>query len=117
MGQRDRGRDRGSCMKRDYVHSYRDRHGKRRHYFNLRRPGWHKIPLPGEIGSHEFMAAYMAAKAGMEVDRLAARQRQGPGSVSNTIAAYYTDNSFLALSSTTQKMRRAILERFRKALG
>jgi hypothetical protein len=37
-----------------YVHAFRDRHGHLRHYF--RKQG-RRIPLPGLVGSSEFMAA------------------------------------------------------------
>lgn len=109
--------DRGLFVKLRYVHTYRDRHGKVRHYFYLRRPGWRKIPLPGEPESDEFMTAYMAARAAMQMDRPSRPELHGSGSVSNTIAAYYTDNSFLSFSLGTQKTRRAILERFRRNCG
>jgi hypothetical protein len=36
-----------------YIHAFRDRHGKVRHYF--RRSG-KRLPLPGLPGSDEFMA-------------------------------------------------------------
>jgi integrase len=43
----------------DFVHSFRDRHGKRRHYF--RRHGFKNATLPGQVGSAEFMDAYRRA--------------------------------------------------------
>jgi hypothetical protein len=42
-----------------YVRTYRDRRGRLRRYF--RRRGQPDIPLPGEIGSEEFMYAYQTA--------------------------------------------------------
>jgi hypothetical protein len=47
-----------------YVHRFRDRHGHLRHYF--RRDG-RRLPLPGLVGSEEFLAAYQAALAGESV--------------------------------------------------
>jgi hypothetical protein len=44
-----------------YVHEFRDRHGKPRHYF--RRAGFKRTPLPGLPGSAEFMETYQAALA------------------------------------------------------
>jgi hypothetical protein len=44
-----------------YVHAFKDRHGKPRHYF--RRPGQKRVPLPGLPGSAEFIAAYQAPEA------------------------------------------------------
>jgi hypothetical protein len=42
-----------------YVQRFRDRHGKLRHYF--RRPVCKRTPLPGAVGSKEFMLAYQEA--------------------------------------------------------
>lgn len=44
-----------------YVKSYRDRHGRMRHYFY--RLGKPQVPLPGDPASAEFLAAYNAALA------------------------------------------------------
>jgi len=46
-----------------FIKSYRDRHGKVRHY--LRKPGCKPIALPGLVGSDEFMRAYGEALAGL----------------------------------------------------
>lgn len=98
-----------------YVQEYRNRHGKVYRYF--RKPGQRKIALHGEPGSAKFMAAYSAALAGLELSAEKQKLDFSTGSISATIAAYYTDNSFLRLAQGTQKMRRAILERFRTANG
>lgn len=39
-----------------FVHSYTDRHGRRRNYF--RRKGMPHVPLPGSYGSPEFLETY-----------------------------------------------------------
>jgi hypothetical protein len=44
-----------------YVNRFWDRYGKLRHYF--RRPGQKAIPLPGKLGSPEFITVYAAALA------------------------------------------------------
>lgn len=106
---------RGFGVTLPYVHSYRNRHGKLVRYF--RKLGYPQIPLPGRPGSDEFMAGYNAAKASLTIKPLIGERRYAPGSVSNTIAAYYTDNSFLALAPTTQRERRMMLERFRRDFG
>lgn len=98
-----------------YVQEYRNRHGKVYRYF--RAPGQKKIALRGEPGSAEFIAAYAAAHAGLELLSQKEINDFSPGSISTTIAAYYTDNSFLSLAPGTRKMRRAILERFRTVNG
>ena len=48
-----------ALLRLPYVRTYRDRHGRLRRY--LRRRGHPDAPLPGEIGSEEFMRAYQAA--------------------------------------------------------
>jgi integrase len=100
-----------------YINEFKDRHGRVRRY--ARRPGRKAVGLPGAPGSPEFMEAYHTALAGFEIERRPVGQsRSASGSVSAAIAAYYQHNSFLhGLAPATQKMRRAILERFRAAHG
>jgi len=81
------------------------------HYF--RRRGWPRIPLPGVVGSAEFMEAYQQALAAAPVS-IGASKRSKPGSVSEAIAGYYTGQAFRSLSSGTAMKWRAILERFRE---
>jgi integrase len=97
-----------------YVHEFIDRHGHVRRYF--RRPGFKQIPLPGLPGSSEFMAAYQAA---LDLQPLAIgeKKRSRPGSVSATLAGYYTSLEFRSLAPGTQAMRRAIYEKFRVEHG
>jgi integrase len=97
-----------------YVDQYRDRHGRQRYY--LRRKGQPRIALPGLPGSPEFAEAYHAALANPAPREIGA-DHSPLGSLSAAIASYYGDHSFLALAPITQKNRRAILERFRKAHG
>lgn len=99
-----------------YIHEYRDRHRKVRRYY--RRSGQERIPLHGEPGSPEFVAAYQAACSGHRIERPPiGAARSIPGSVSAAIAAYYQDGTFLSLGTGTRNMRRQILERFRSADG
>ncbi len=64
------------------------------------------------------MEAYNAALAGFRISRAIGAARSEPGSLSAAIAAYYLHNFFLhGFSVETQKMRRAILERFRAEHG
>jgi integrase len=100
-----------------YVHTYIDRLGKRRHYARL--PGRRKVPLPGFPGSADFMTAYQAALAGH-----APRPRDGagaervqPGTVSAAVSSYLGSAAFANLALGTQRMRRNILERFRREHG
>jgi len=50
------------------------------------------IPLPGKIGSPEFMTAYNAALAALNVREIG-KTRSAPGTVSAAIAAYYRGQS------------------------
>lgn len=61
------------------------------------------------------MAAYQEALDGPQL--VIGAKRTKPGTVSAAIAGYYTSLEFRALAAGTQKMRRAILERFRAAHG
>jgi hypothetical protein len=101
-------------IKLPYVHEFIDRHGKVRRYARL--PGRNKVPLRGAPGTEEFMAAYQAAFADAPRTKMGAGRTEA-GTVNAAIAVYYGHSSFLALAAQTQKMRRAILERFRAAHG
>jgi hypothetical protein len=83
-------------IKLPYVHSPRDRHGKQRHYF--RKPGVKRVPLPGAIGSPEFLAAYQAALAGEPASHIEiGKSRSNPGSVAMAVALYFQSISFGSL--------------------
>jgi integrase/recombinase XerD len=100
----------------DYVHEYHDRHGKLRRYF--RKPGFKRIPLRGAPGSDEFMATYQTALAGKELRPEVGGERTTAGTINALIVSYYQSDAFRrALSTETQRMRRNILERFRKGNG
>ncbi len=99
-----------------YVHAFRDRHGKLRHYF--RRPGFKQIPLPGASGSPEFMAAYYAALAGNEVERQPiGPSRTKPGTVNAAVVSYFNSAAFAALANESRRSRRFILEAFAATMG
>jgi integrase len=98
-----------------YVHAFRDRHGKLRHYF--RRPGFKQIPLRGALGSPEFMAAY-AALAGNEIERrLIGASRTQPGTVNAAVISYFNSAAFATLANESRRSRRFILEAFRREHG
>jgi integrase len=99
-----------------YVHRFRDRHGKIRHYF--RRPGRKRVPLPGLPGSAEFMAAYAAALTGETAPRIdVGASRTKPGSVAAAVASYLSSAAFGNLATGTKLGMRRILEHFREAHG
>jgi hypothetical protein len=95
-----------------YVHAFRDRHGKVRHY--LRRRGFKQIPLPGLPGSEEFMPAYQAALAGQTAPPIEiGASRTQPGTINALVVAYYKSSDWNALGPETQRARRRIIEKFR----
>lgn len=99
-----------------HVHGFIDRHGKPRFYF--RKPGMKRVALSGLPWSPEFMAAYEAAKDGEWERPQIGASRTKPGTVNAALVSYYNHNSeFKEFKPTTQKMRRAILERFRNEHG
>jgi integrase len=81
----------------------------------FRRPGCNRVRLPGVPGSAEFMAAYQDALAAAPIE--IGIKRSASGTVGATIGAYYLSLDFKGLSTGTQRMRRAILERFRVEHG
>jgi hypothetical protein len=99
-----------------YVHRFRDRHGKIRHYF--RSPGRKRVSLPGLPGSTEFMEAYAAALAGETAPRIeVGTARSKPGSVAAAVAVYFGSMAFGNLAPETKRTQRYILERFREVHG
>jgi integrase len=102
-------------LKLEYVHEYRDRHGKLRRYF--RRPGFKRTALPGIPGSDEFMTAYQLALAGQPTRVEIGAGRTKPGTVNAAIVGYYSSVVFRSLAAGTQKLQRSILERFRAEHG
>jgi len=104
-----------------FVHEFRDRHGKTRRYF--RRPGFKQIPLPGLPGSAEFMDAYQAAVAGVTAPRIVIGSARTLDGTVNAIVAAYLDCSptscspFKILATEAKRTRRNILENFRTLHG
>jgi integrase len=95
-----------------YVNEYRDRTGKLRRYF--RRGGKALGPLPGEVGSDEFMAAYQGYMAGAAP---VASPRSIEGSLGRLINEYYGSRPFLNLKPSSRKIYRYVLEPLAKAHG
>lgn len=89
-----------------YVHSYRDRYGKWRHYYRCRGIN---ISLPGDPGSLEFTAALAEAMAlaQMQPSIGVAPPR---GSLKASCEAYYASAEFSNLAQTTQREMRYALE-------
>jgi hypothetical protein len=106
-----------ATLKLKYVNSFYDRHGKLRHQCRI--PGRKSFALPGLPGSTEFMDAYQAALAGtsMPAPEIGANRTKA-GTFNAAIVGYYKSKMFtVALVPETQRMRRNILEPFRKDHG
>jgi len=96
-----------------YIHEFRDRHGKVRRYVRL--PGRKRLPLPGAPGSSEFMEAYQAALGGVRAEIGASRTV--PGTINAAVISYFNSSAFASLAPETRRVRRNILERFRAEHG
>src|SRR6516162_6303703 len=79
-------------------------------------PWFPRVRLRGLPWSPSFMAAYEAAMSGPRTAIAAGRIK--PGSVAAVVAEYLDSQQFFGSKSAgTQRMRRGILERFRRAYG
>lgn len=94
-----------------FIHEFRDRHGKVRRYF--RRPGFKRIALPGLPGSDEFMETYRLALAGQTPKGEVGVNRTRPGSLDALSVSYFASAGFRSLSPSTQVTYRGIIDRFR----
>jgi integrase len=105
-----------SRAKLPYVHNYRDRHGKQRHYF--RRRGYARVTLPGKPGSPEFVTAYACALTGQTAPPIEiAASRARPGSVAQAVGLYLGSADYLDLVARSKRALRLLLDRFRAAHG
>jgi len=102
-----------TVMKLDYVNEYVDRTGKVRRYF--RRGGKRLGPLPGAVGSEEFMSAYQGFLT--ENKPSAPVQRTGEGSFGRLITEYYGATAFRNLKPSSQRNYKYALEPLAKAHG
>jgi integrase len=90
-------------IKLEYVHEYRDRHGKVRRY--VRRRGFRAMPLPGLPGSPEFMQAYQDAISGPAV-RL---RKPKAGTLAALAADFFNSTEFANLKPSSQATYRLTL--------
>lgn len=102
-----------TVLKLKWVHRFKDRHGRLRHYF--RRPGYDRVPLPGIPGSAEFMAAYQAALDGEK--RQIGKGRLVAGTVSAAVLGYCSSSDFKVLAPATKNTYRRGLEAFARDHG
>jgi integrase len=102
-----------------YVIGFRNKkRANQRIRFYFRRRGGKAIPLPGMVGSEEFMAAYgaaLAATSNTPTDIGAGRT--APGTVDALVVNYYKSAAWLDLAEDSRRTRRYIIERFRADHG
>lgn len=99
-------------MRLKYIVEDTDRHGTVRLYY--RRSGQPKIRLRGPSGSPEFLIDYKLAAAGPTEPKSTTEKvgRIIAGSIKGLCVKYCKSAMFRELDPRTQKVRRAILERF-----
>lgn len=88
-----------------YVNEYVDRTGKLRRYF--KRAGKQLGPLPGEVGSTEFMASYAAFLAEKPV---AAVSSLHADSLHKLVVDFYGSRMFTDLKPSTRQLYKYALE-------
>ena len=99
----------------DYVHFYRDRHGKPHCYF--RRRGYPSVTLPLPWSTN-FRMAYEEALDGTQLPkRQIGKDKVVPGTVADLITRYYQSKEWLELRATSKATYRRMLERFRAENG
>ena len=98
---------RGAPILIPYVHSYVDRHGKRRTYY---RRGDRRIALP-PVGSPDFMEKYNAA-AEMAAKPPPQTLRGEPGTFARLIAEYEQSTDFKRLKLSTSAVYRRMFDKF-----
>lgn len=101
-----------AVIKLKFVNEYADRTGKLRRYF---RRGATRGPLPGEVGSVEFMAAYRKYLSGSAKPEPIGLNAEG--SFGRLVTEYYASRPFRSLKQSSQKIYRYVLEPLAKAHG
>ncbi len=99
-------------MRLRYVQTFRDRHGKPRCYY--RRNG-RREPLPSDINSPEFLAAYQAKLA--RDDQAPKKSPTKAHSFDALAAAYFASPDFKRLRASTQRAYRSCLRGFLEEYG
>jgi len=97
------------------VSSFRDRTGKQR--YRYRRVGHRTAYLPGLPGSPEFLAAYERAVNGDEANEGVGSKRTKAGTINALAVQIYQSAEWQALSASTQRTYRGILEQLRASHG
>ena len=96
-------------LKLQYVQQYIDCRGKLRRYF--RRGGKQLGPLPGQVGSQEFMRAYHAFLSGARApERTTTATTSIEGSFGRLITEYYGSREFRELKPSSRRTYKHVLE-------
>jgi integrase len=97
-----------------YVDEYRDRLGNLRRYF--RKDGKRLGPLPGLVGSEEFMAAYQGYLSGAKVEPVKT-VKTADGSFGRLITAFYGSRQFKDVSPSSKRTYTRALEPLARKYG
>jgi integrase len=90
------------------IDRFVDRHGKPRFYYRVGQGA--RVPLKGEPGSPEFMAAYERATWG-EWPQPPKPDRGAPGTFKRLVLDYFASPDYLRLSPSTRRPYRLVIER------
>lgn len=96
-----------------YVKEYTDNCGIHRRYF--RRKGFKGGPLPGSVGSPDFLEAYQAYMAARPAPL--SRGRDGAGTFGALISAYYGWTEFTNLKASSKSLYKYALQPLREKYG
>ncbi len=83
----------------------------------FRRGRGKRIPLPGQVGSEEFLIAYQAALSGEEPAKVEKRQGETPGTIAYLIASYMRSAAYIGLRKTTKAGYASRIEALRTKHG
>lgn len=103
-----------ATMRLDYVHAYKDRHGRQRFYYRKR---GRKIALRGRPGETEFMDSYAEAAAKFATSSPSVSKAPAAGTVNALITTYYASPEWLTLRDSTRRTYRGIVERWKADHG
>jgi integrase len=96
-----------------YLHAFIDRHGSSRYYF--RRNG-KRTPLPGSLGSKEFMEVYAACLAEQSPPAFR-RPAASPGTLAALAASYFGSPKYRALATSSRANYRRVIDGFLREHG
>jgi integrase len=93
-----------------FVSPIKHRHDPDHYFYYFRRPGFERVPLPGEPWSPQFMAAHEAAMNGQALPVITVN-RVKPGSFAALAASYFSSAIFTDMKPSTQGVYRNAIKR------